>query len=185
MPTSPYPYATGKDPEFDAFRAKYDYSKFNAQADADQRRRKAEEDYASALKSLELQGTAGRTNLDTSMLSRGVYKSGETHRRRGELESTLLQGRAAADTGKANALGQVSADLQRAFTGLDLDYEQAYSAALARVKTGSGGGGGSGGGVSKSVPIAPVTPTPGPRWPSLTFTQPGPKKVSKTKAIAI
>ena len=182
MPTSPYPYAVGKDPEFDAFQAKHDYSKFNAQADADQRRRKAQEDYTAALKSLEQQGTYGRRNLDTSMLARGVFKSGETNRRRGELESTLLQGRAAADTGLANTLGEVSADMQRAMTGLDLDWEQAYSAALARVKAGAGGGaggGGSGGGGPKSAPIAPL-----PVWPTL-YPVAEPKKVSKTKAIAI
>ena len=159
MPTTPYPYAAGKDAEFDAFRAKNDYSRYNAQADADMRRRKAQEDYTAALASLDQQGTYGRRNLDTSLLSRGIFKSGESNRRRGELESTLLQGRAAADTSNANTLGQVSSDLQRAMTGLDLDWEQALSAALARSKGGAGGAGGAGGGGSM-----PAAPAPVPFW---------------------
>lgn len=181
MPTTPYPYATGKDAEFDAFKAKDTYSRYNAQADADQRRRKAQEDYTAALASLEQQGTYGRRNLDTSMLSRGIFKSGETNRRRGELESTLLQGRAAADTANANTLGQVSADLQRAMTGLDLDWEQALSAALGRAK-GGGGGSGGGGATGRGATLAPM---PKPVLPVLYPIGGEPKKTSKTKAIAV
>ena len=115
------------------------------------------------------------------MLSRGIFKSGETNRRRGELESTLLQGRAAADTANANTLGQVSADLQRAMTGLDLDWEQALSAALGRAK-GGGGGSGGGGATGRGATLAPM---PKPVLPVLYPIGGEPKKTSKTKAIAV
>lgn len=171
-----YTQPKGKDPEFDAFQAKYDYTKSNLTADADMRRKKADEDYQAALASLEQQGTYSRRNLDTNMLSRGVFRSGETNRRRGELEASLLQGRSAADTSKANVLGQVSSDLQRAMTGLDLDWEQARSSALSRMSAGGGGGGGgrrSGGSTTPAyqmpqyqMPGLPLPPTrkPLPRY---------------------
>lgn len=165
MALTPYPYAVGKDPTFDAFRAKYDFTKANNQADADQRRAKAEEDYQAALASLNQQGTYGRRNLDTSMLQRGIFKSGETNRRRGELESTLLQGRSAADTSRVNTLSQTSADLQRAMTSLDLDWQSAVSEALRRMKgSGGGSGGGGGGGTGMGgggTGMAPMLPPAG------------------------
>ena len=159
MPTA-YPYEVGADPQFDAFRAKYDFTKTNSQADADARRAKVDEDYKAALSSLADQGKYGRRNLTTNMLERGVFKSGETNRRAAELEATLLQGQSAADAAKANALGQVSSDLQRAMTSLDLDWESAYSDALSRVadegansNSNGGGGGGGGGGTTQPAQV--------------------------------
>lgn len=157
-----YTQPKGKDPEFDAFQAKYDYTRSNLTADADMRRKKADEDYQAALASLEQQGTYSRRNLDTNMMSRGIFRSGETNRRRGELESTLLQGRSAADTSKANMDGQVSSDLQRAMTGLDLDWEQARSSALSRMSSDGGGGGG-----GPTAPFAPMPPLPPYQMPGL------------------
>jgi hypothetical protein len=160
MPETPYPYATGKDPQFDAFKAKHAFSAYDAQLTADRRRRQAQEDYDAAIRSLDQQGKVGKTNLDTNMLSRGVFKSGETNRRHAELDASLLQGRAAADTGLANMLGQVSQDLQRAMIGNGLEWEQAVAAALARA--GSGGGAGGGGGGSKPAATTTIT-RPKPR----------------------
>lgn len=138
MPTA-YPYPVGANPQFDAFKAKYDYNVTNLNADADQRRKKADEDYQAALSSLNTQGVYGRRNLDTNLISRGVFHSGEANRKRAELEGTLLQGRSSADLSRANALGSVSADLQRAMNGLSIDWEQAIAGL--RKSGGSGGGG--------------------------------------------
>lgn len=149
-----YPYPVGKNPQFDAFKAKFDYSKSNLEADAAQRRTKAQEDYQAALASLDERGTYSRRNLDTSLISRGVFHSGEANRKRAELESSLLGGRSAADLAYQNALGSVSADLQRAMNGLNIDWEQA----IAGTKSG-GGGGGSGSVTSLPSPTLPyMTP---------------------------
>jgi hypothetical protein len=133
MPTV-YPYKVGKDPVYDAAKAKNDYSRQNAWYDAAAAQEKATEAYNRALALLEQKGTSGRRNLDTSLMSRGIFSSGEANRRRAELEAALLDGRSQADATKAQQFGQISTDLQRAITGLDIDLESATQAALQRLR---------------------------------------------------
>ena len=61
------------------------------------RKARAQDDYNQALRQLEQQGLAGRRDTDTSLLSRGVYNSGEAVRRRDDLTKALTQGREQAD----------------------------------------------------------------------------------------
>lgn len=144
MPTT-YPYAAGKDPTYDAWKAQADYQRAMAQQDADFARQQALDSYNTALASLSEQGQRGGRSINTSMLGRGVYRSGETNRRQAELQAEVLKGQANANNSYQGALGKVDSDLQRALTSLDLEAEQQAQAAMSRA-AGGGGRGGSGGG---------------------------------------
>lgn len=147
MPTA-YPYATGKDPTYDAWKAQADYRRVGAQTDAEFARKQAEQNYQLALSQLAEQGTRGARNIDTSMLGRGVYRSGETNRRQAELSAEVLKGRENAGVTYQSAVGKVDSDLQRALTALDLEAEQQVQAAMSRGAGGGRGGAGGGGGGS-------------------------------------
>lgn len=132
-----YPYKVGKDPTYDAWKAKADYQRQNAWYDAAAAQQKATGAYSDALKLLDQRGTVGRRNLDASLLSRGIFASGEAMRRRAELEAGLLDARSKAEETKAQTFGQISTDLQRAITNLDLEQETQVQAALARLRGGT------------------------------------------------
>lgn len=128
-----YPYPVGKDTTYDAWKAKADYQRQNAWYDAAAAQQKATAAYDDALRVLDQRGTTGRRNLDTSLLSRGIFASGEAMRRRAELEASILDAQSRAADSKAQRFGQISTDLQRAITSLDLDQEAQIQAALARL----------------------------------------------------
>lgn len=142
MATTAYPYATGKDPTYDAWKAQSDYQRAIAQQDADFARKQADENYQLALSQLDGQAARGARSINTSMLGRGVYRSGETSRRQAELGAEVLKGKEAAGVTRETAMGKVSTDLQRAMTSLDLQNEQQVQAAIGRQTTPTGGGGG-------------------------------------------
>lgn len=155
MALTKYPYAAGKNPAYDAWKAQADFKRSNAWADAALGQQQAQENYDAALARLEQQGQAGAKSIDNSMLARGVFRSGETNRRQAELQGEILRGRAAADTTKANTFGRISNDLQRALTALDLEQEQRVQSAL-----GGAGGGGGGGSRTAAPPAAAPTSVP-------------------------
>jgi hypothetical protein len=152
MALTKYPYAAGKNPAYDAWNAQAQFKRNQAWADAALGQQQATENYNAALDRLSQQGAAGARSIDNSMLSRGVFRSGETNRRQAELQGEVLRGRAAADTTKANTFGRISNDLQRALTMLDLEQEQ-------RVQTALGGGGGGGGGGRRTAAATTTVPT--------------------------
>lgn len=128
-----YDPGTNVDPQWDAYRAGYDYRRTQAQADTKLRKERAKLGYDDALSALEQRGLTGRRNLDTNMLARGVYRSGETGRRRDELGKALTLAREEQDRSYANQVGDIDADQQRALTELDLDRESQIAASRARV----------------------------------------------------
>lgn len=158
MPTT-YPYAAGKDPTYDAWKAQADYQRAIAQQDADFARTAALDSYNKALADLTDQGIRGSKSINTSMLGRGVYRSGETNRRQAELAGEVLKGKEGAGVTYQGALGKVDSDLARALTSLDLEAEQQVQAAMARAAGGGGGrsGGGGGGGSYAPAGVAPLT----------------------------
>lgn len=160
MPTT-YPYAAGKDPTYDAWKAQADYQRAIAQQDADFARTQALDAYNKALADLTDQGIRGSKSINTSMLGRGVYRSGETNRRQAELAGEVLKGKEGAGVTYQGALGKVDSDLARALTSLDLEAEQQVQAAMARAAGGGGGrssgGGGGGGGSYAPAGVAPLS----------------------------
>jgi hypothetical protein len=123
----------GMDPEYIAYLAQYDNNVVQANADSELRRRRAQDDYTEALRVLEQQGLTGARDVDTSMLARGMFNSGETMRRQQELGQRIAQGRDQADVSLANARGTIDADQQKALTALTLERESQIVASKARV----------------------------------------------------
>jgi hypothetical protein len=119
----------------DSAAVQANYRRSTAQADADFRRKQIDESYNQALGELDNTARQSRRQLDTAVLSRGVLRSGETNRRRSDLEAGLLGARSAADAEREGQLGQVSLDLQKAMLAANLS-----------GLGGSGGGGGGDGG---------------------------------------
>lgn len=139
MAVTPYPYAVGKDPTYDAWYAKASYNKTVAGEDTALRKRQANEQYQQALASLADREKYGTRNIDNSMLARGVYSSGETSRRQGEFAAAMLKSRSQAGTARQNTLGQLDSAYQRALHQFDLDQEAQVQAAMNRARAGSGG----------------------------------------------
>lgn len=166
-----YPYATGKDPVYDAWKAGADYRRKVAQDDVTLAQTQAEDDYKKALASLDEQSASGTKNINTSMLARGVFNSGETGVRQADLQAAVLQGRNNAATTRANLLGRASSDLQRAITQIDLEGEQQVAAAMDRQRTsGSGSGSSSGSNGNSTAPAAPASAAAGPMFPLGSYT---------------
>lgn len=165
------PYGMGSDPEFLAFQTQYDLGRTQAAADAELRKRQAQDAYEQALRSLEQQGLTSARDTDTSLLSRGVFNSGERLNRQDDLRKALTEGRSNADTQYVGQLGTIDSDLNRALTQLNMERERQIVASQARIAeaqrqgaieagllggsaTSGGGGGGTG-----SAPAATTTAT--------------------------
>jgi hypothetical protein len=130
---SPNPFEPGKDPMFDAWLASYDYGRKSANDDATLRRSRAQQEYGTTLGSIADQQERSGRNLQTGLLSRGVFRSGEANRRRADLEATGLKARSAADTAYTNTQGQITDDYTRSLATLDLQREQQIAASRGRV----------------------------------------------------
>ena len=63
----------------------------NAKSTAKLRKAQYEESYRQALQDLDKQSTFGRRNLQTSLLQRGVFQSGEADRRKQEFDAGITQ----------------------------------------------------------------------------------------------
>ena len=160
------------DLEYIAYLQQDKYARDQADADTALRKTRAQDDYNQALRQLEQQGLAGRRDTDTSLLSRGVYNSGEAVRRRDDLAKALTQGREQADVTYSQNQGDIDADRQRALTQLDMQREREIAASKARIAAaqkagreadprfnGSGAGGSATGGGTTTTATAPRTYT--------------------------
>lgn len=156
-----------EDPQYLAWLKQYDYNKSQTNADSTLRGQQAKSTYTEALAELERQGQTGARAVDTSLLSRGVYQSGEAGRRRDELSQSLALGRGKADTTYANETGGIEADRMRALTQLDLDREQQIVASRARIAAAEqvvpGGGGGGGGAAPTTAGVQTYSPVQTPQ----------------------
>lgn len=148
------------DPEYIAFLTQYDQGVTTAKADADLRRTRSRDAYEQALKAIEQQGLDSARAMDTGLLSRGVFASGERLNRQEDLRRMLSEGRSQADTTMTSELGGIDNDLQRALGQLDTERERQIVLSQARISnaqrqgaidagvygSGSGGSGGGSGG---------------------------------------
>lgn len=127
-----HPGYSGTDAQYAAWLAGADLQAADAQAQARFRRKQAEDAYMRQLQDLELQGTTGRRNIQTSMLQRGVLASGETTRRQSEFDSAMTQAQQRALAGETDAFGQADAAKQTALTNLSVQGATQVSQAMLR-----------------------------------------------------
>ena len=81
----------GSDPGFAAWLSGANVQAANAKSTAKLRKAQYEESYRQALQDLDKQSTFGRRNLQTSLLQRGVFQSGEADRRKQEFDAGITQ----------------------------------------------------------------------------------------------
>lgn len=130
-----YPYEPGKDPIYDAYLATFGYKRSGIESDYRLHNSQNQQSYGDAVKALDDAAGKSRTGLQTTELSRGIFKSGEARTREAGLEATVLSGKAAANTAYANNVGQYSSDMQRALAALDAEREGQVAQAITRVQT--------------------------------------------------
>ena len=166
----------GMDPMFIAYQAQYDANRTGLDRDRTLRKTRAQLDYEQALRDLEQQGLVSARDTDTSLLSRGVYRSGERTERQNDLGLVLGEGRQRADATLADQTGQVDADYERALTQLNADREMQVVQSKSRVadaqRTGAADAGMlAGGGATSAPPAGASSPRP-PAGPSTTPPRP-------------
>jgi len=135
-PPPPPPWAIpeygGSDAGYAAWLAQAKLRGSNTQADAKMRKAQSDEAYRQALQDIELQGTNGRRTLQGNMLQRGIFRSGETDRRRTEFDAAIEQGKERSKTAWSNQYGAIDADERNALAGLSLEGTQQVSQAILR-----------------------------------------------------
>ncbi len=180
--TSTWSLPAGEDPLWDAYLAEYGYKTSRAREDSAVRRTRSDENYREALKELETSGVVGGRNINTNMLSRGVFGSGEQINRRTELAQSLTRARDTTNRTYSDTVGGIDRDLADELTGYDIERERQVADARMRKTekereaaeealglsgssgggSGGGGGGGSGGGTGGGgggvAPPAPDAP---------------------------
>ena len=116
--TTTYTVDPNIDPRYAAVVAGIQAQEKAARNQADFVRKQAEADLAYRLGQIDMQAPGERRRLDANQLARGVYRSGETERRRGELSADVMdrqeRARYAAMTAQSGAfttLAQQLADL--------------------------------------------------------------------------
>lgn len=135
LPTVPGGYTTynpkpGEDPEWDAYVATYTNKLRKAQADADFAKSRLKSEYDLALGNLDAAAPQQRDNLESSLLSRGVGRSGEALRRHSDLESGFVQQKDTAT--RALLEGQATTDQQMQGAEADLAAEREGQIGLSR-----------------------------------------------------
>lgn len=130
---SVYNPAPGTDPTWDAFLATFTAQTARRNAEADQARGRISFAYDDALASLTAAEPTRRKTLESSLLARGVGRSGEAQRRRTDLEGDLYRQRADADRARLEGLATIDSGLETALTDLAAQREQEIAASRLRL----------------------------------------------------
>lgn len=115
MAVTPDPNA---DPRFAGVLAALTGERQAAQRNAELRKREAETNFAYEQALLGRQKPEAQRNLDRGQLARGVFKSGETQRKRGQLEGDFLMREGAARNAMLARQNAADADLSSTLAGL-------------------------------------------------------------------
>lgn len=132
MPT-PYDVAVNTDPIWDAWMSNYEPRRVDAEGRYRLNRTATDQDYQAALAALQSRGLEAARGIDTSMLARGVYNSGETTRRRGDLTTELAGARDTADRGYLSRVGELDASRASTLSALEAEREMQVAESRERV----------------------------------------------------
>lgn len=127
-----HPAYQGTDPAYAAWLAQADLQSNNAISDAKLRRAQAQQAYQQALEDLSTQSVGGRRNIQTNMLQRGLFQSGEFGRRQGEFDSQIDQGRQRALGAETDQIGSIDQAQKAAIANLGMQGVQQMSQAMMR-----------------------------------------------------
>lgn len=127
-----HPEYAGTDPAYLAWLAQADLSSADAVSKAKKRRGDANTAYQQALADLSTQATGDRRGLQTNMLSRGLFRSGEFDRRKTELNSAYDQANKKAAGVLETTLGGIDDDERATISGLGMQGVTQVSQAMLR-----------------------------------------------------
>lgn len=127
-----HPAYTGSDPAYVAWLAQADLSAGDAASAAKLRKAQAQTAYEQALQDIQNQAVSGRRNIQTSMLQRGMFGSGETKRRGMEFDSSVDVSRQRALAAETDQIGQADESMRSTINNLGMQGTQAVSAAMLR-----------------------------------------------------
>lgn len=148
----------GSDPDWDAYMATFTAQVAQRNAEAAMARNRLQTEYDAGVAQLDYQAPGARKDLEASMLSRGVGRSGEAVRRAGELESDIYSQRAAADRARLEGYQTIDQGLTGNLTDLAAQREAAIADSRLRLLTdGKKVGAAETPGVGTSDPYRPST----------------------------
>jgi hypothetical protein len=116
-----YAPARGVDPLFDAYLARYSQGRAGATRSAGQRKTAALTARDQALREIESAGAAGREQINTAMLQRGMFRAGETTERQAQFAADLANRRRSAESGYSTQIGGINAWLANELARLEAE----------------------------------------------------------------
>lgn len=128
-----YSPAPGTDAVWDALLASFVAREARAKADVERQRSTLDTEYQAGIASLDYAAPGQRQDLEASLLSRGVGRSGEALRRRADLEAQMLGQRTDAERAYASGQDALESSYQNAITDLALEREKAIADSRLRL----------------------------------------------------
>lgn len=127
-----HPVYAGSDPAYAAWLAQADLQSNDAVSQAKLRRAQANDAYTQALADLNTNATTGRRNLQTNVLERGMFHSGEYDRRQQEMDSAVDQAKKKAYGALTNQIGTIDETQTNAINNLGMQGVTQLSQAMMR-----------------------------------------------------
>lgn len=127
-----HPDYQGSDSAYQAWLAQADLQGQDALSSARLRRAQTEQSYQQALTDLMRQGETGRRTIQSNMLQRGIFRSGETDRRKLEYDALIEQGKARAAQAEQDQFGQIDETQRNALSNLGMQAATQVSQAMMR-----------------------------------------------------
>lgn len=131
-PVFNHPGYEGTDPAYAAWLSQADLAATDATSTAKRRRADAHTAYQQAMADLATDATNQRRNLQTSMLSRGMFRSGEFGRRGQELNSAFDQAGTKAQGALTTTIGDINDTERSAISSLGMQGTTQVSQAMLR-----------------------------------------------------
>jgi len=126
------PTYSGSDTGYAAWLATADQQANDAISQARARRAQLNDAYRQALTDLDRSAVQGRRNIQTGMLQRGMFRSGEFDRRGQEYDNLIDQTQKRANSTLVQQIGDVDIGQQNTMSRLASDAANQYSAAMQR-----------------------------------------------------
>lgn len=127
-----HPAYSGSDPAYQAWLAGAELQGTDAISQAKLRRAQLAEQERQAMFTLDHQAVTGRRTVQNNMLSRGMFRSGETDRRKQEFDAQIEQGRANANSAYQDQLGTVDQTQRTALANIGTQAATQVSQAMLR-----------------------------------------------------
>jgi hypothetical protein len=132
-PSAGFSLPDSADPAYNAWRSQAELRRANEMSTAKMRRQQADEAYRQAVGDFAKQSDYGRRNLQTSLLSRGIFVSGEADRRKQEMDAGVEQGKVRLRSGLVDAYNRINDTVRTDLGSIGMEGQQQMSQAALRA----------------------------------------------------